>query len=208
MEDVGINFYPTKNPDTKAAIAERVIRTLKGRIYRYLTKHNTKTYLDVLKDIVIGYNTAKHRSIGTSPANVTKDNEKEIRQRLYPGKIVDKRRPKFPFHVGDSVRLAKEKTAFQKGYLPLWTEEVFTVAEILPRDPPVAKVKDLQGQPVEGTFYKEELQKITLPNDAVFRVEEVLDTRTDSSGAKSYLVKWLGYPSTMNSWVAETDMLV
>lgn len=206
MREAGINFYTTRNPDTKAAIAERSIRTLKGRIYRFLTKNNTKRYIDHLDDIVTGYNRAKHRAIGMRPIDVTKASEGAVRRRLYPGKLHEIHT--FPYSVGDAVRLAKEKTPFQKGYLPLWTEEIFTVAEVIQRDPPVARVKDSQGEMIEGTFYKQELQKVIVNANSLYRVERVLEERADQDGHKSYLVRWLGYPSSMNSWVNESDMTV
>lgn len=58
-----VNFYTTQDPDTKAAFAERVIRTRKGKIYRFLTHKQTKRYIDVLPELVLSYNRTKHRSI-------------------------------------------------------------------------------------------------------------------------------------------------
>lgn len=137
MIDLDVNFYMTKNPDTKAAIAERSIRTIKGRIFRYLTANSTRRYLDVLRELVSGYNNAVHRSIGMSPSEVNEQTESSIRRRLYPGRV--HKAYSFPFQVGDMARLAKESTPFHKGYLPLWTEEIFKVKKILPRMPPVAQ---------------------------------------------------------------------
>lgn len=204
MVDLNVNFYTTKNPDTKAAIAERSIRTLKGRIYRYLTANNTRRFVDHLEDMVSGYNNAVHRSIGMSPAEVNEENESLVRRRLYPGRV--NRNYNFPFKVGDMVRLAKESTPFQKGYLPLWTEELFRVINILPREPPVAQVEDMTGEPIEGTFYKQEMQKVRLSPTSTFRIQEVIETRKDENGNDQHLVRWLGYPESMNSWVNDDDI--
>ena len=35
----------------------------------------------------------------------------------------------FKFNVGDRVRIVKKKKAFEKGYTPRWTEEVFTTSK-------------------------------------------------------------------------------
>ena len=35
------------------------------------------------------------------------------------------------FKVGDSVRVSKYKTIFEKSYIPNWTTEVFTIVKIL-----------------------------------------------------------------------------
>lgn len=37
---------------------------------------------------------------------------------------------------------------------------VFTVSECIPRFPPVYKLKDYDREPIEGSFYKPELQKV------------------------------------------------
>ena len=37
------------------------------------------------------------------------------------------------YSVGDKVRLTKKKTTFEKEYTPRWTEEVFTIDEVLRR---------------------------------------------------------------------------
>ena len=62
---------------------------------------------------------------------------------------------------------------FHKGYLPGWTDELFQVAQVFGDNPPYYKIKDLQDEWLEGTFYEEELQKIYKKND-VFRIERIL----------------------------------
>ena len=64
-----INGYEAIN-DTKAAIVERVNRTLKNKMYRYFRVENTFRYLDVLQDLVESYNNKYHRSIGMKPSQV------------------------------------------------------------------------------------------------------------------------------------------
>lgn len=198
FEENEINFYTSQNPDTKAAVAERVIRTLKGRLYRYFRKNKTWKYLTVLPKLVRSYNHTKHRSIGTYPANVTKQTEAEVRRKLFPTKHV--KAPKFKFHVGDKVRLAKERNVFDKGYKQLWTEEIFTVCKQKPTYPPVYKLKDYNNEVIVGSFYEPELQKVE--ESQVYTVDKVLKTRI-SNGKKDYFVSWRGYPSSMNSWITD-----
>jgi hypothetical protein len=50
-----------------------------------------------------------------------------------------------------------------------------------------------------GTFYAEELQKV-IKTDDVYKIETILKKR--KKGRKvQYLVKWLGYPESFNSWI-------
>ena len=95
---------------------ERFNRTLKERLYRYITVKNTLTFLPVLQDLVLGYNRSYHSSIKMAPSKVTASNQEEVWNNLYSKRLNDKRlKPKFK--VNDRVRLNKFRT-FKKGYLP------------------------------------------------------------------------------------------
>ena len=48
-------MYSTYN-EGKPVIAERFIRTLKNKIYKYMTSVSKNVYIDILDDIVIKYN--------------------------------------------------------------------------------------------------------------------------------------------------------
>ena len=84
--------------DQKAAVVERFNRTLKERMSRYFSARQTNYYLDILLKIVKAYNHSWHRSIGMVPAQVRKQGEARIAQRLYgndggEGAWIGRRRP-------------------------------------------------------------------------------------------------------------------
>ena len=66
----------------KSVIAERFIRTLKNKIYKYVTLISKNVYIDELDDIVNRYNTTYHSTIKMKPADVKPstyiDSSKEI----------------------------------------------------------------------------------------------------------------------------------
>ncbi len=64
--------------DNKASIVERFNRTLKEKMYRYMTFNKTKKYIDVLQDLVSSYNNSIHSTIGIAPINVTEANVEKI----------------------------------------------------------------------------------------------------------------------------------
>ena len=67
--------------------------------------------------------------------------------------------------MDDTVRKSKYKRkTFDKGYTPNWTEEVFIIDKIQSTNPITYKICDQEGEPIKGTFYKEELQKTDLKN--------------------------------------------
>ena len=61
--------------------------------------------------------------------------------------------------VSDRVRIYSYKNKFDKGYKPNWTKEIFVVDEIKNTNPITYKIKDLDGEPIIGSFYIQELQK-------------------------------------------------
>ena len=59
-------MYSTHN-EAKSIVAERFIRTLKNKIYKYMTSILKNVYIDKLDDIVDEYNNTYHRSIKMKP---------------------------------------------------------------------------------------------------------------------------------------------
>jgi hypothetical protein len=72
---------------------------------------------------------------------------------------------RYKFKIGDQVRISKVKRTFEKGYLPNFSKEIFAISKQIPRDPPVYKLKDLDGEELKGTFYEKELQKVIKGDD-------------------------------------------
>jgi transposase InsO family protein len=202
MKEKDINLYNTYN-ETKASIVERLIRTLKTRMWRYFTAKKTMRYIDMLPDLVHSYNHSVHRSIKTKPADVTVENEQKVWHTLYDSHDVVKN-VKFKFKVGETVRISKIKRQFSKGYLPNFSKEIFTISKQIPRDPPVYKLKDYDGEELKGTFYDKELQKV-IKQDDVYEIEKVLKKRGRGNNVQ-YLVKWSGYPNKFNSWVPASEI--
>ena len=77
VDEQGIKHFSTEG-DAKASLVERFNRTLKERLYRYLTTANTLKFDDILPELVQGYNATRHRSIGMAPEDVTWDNEEDV----------------------------------------------------------------------------------------------------------------------------------
>ena len=51
-------------------VAERFIRTLKNKIYKYMTSMSQNVYIDKIDDIVNEYNNRYHRTIKMKPVAV------------------------------------------------------------------------------------------------------------------------------------------
>lgn len=201
LKKEGVAFFVTENDDIKAAIVERFNRTLKEKLWRYFTKVNKLRYVEILSQIVEGYNNSYHRSIKRAPNQVTIANENEVWHTLYGAKNIDYQLSKFK--AGDRVRISKNRRVFEKGYLPSWSEELFHVSQVKKTQPPTYVIKDDLGEELEGTFYEQELQKVG--DKEVYRIQKVLKQRGRGE-KKAYFVSWVGYPEKFNSWIRDRDL--
>ena len=194
-----VHHFVTYN-ETKAQIAERFNRTLKDKMFRYFQYAGQQhRYVDVLQDLVHAYNHSKHRSIKRRPVDVTATNAQRVWHTLYDKKLRSHTRQRPKFKVGDTVRLARKKNLFEKGYEEGWTEETFTVYKVVPSKPYAYRLKEYDGTKIKGSFYEQELQKVR--KQTVFRIEKILKTRNTRRGVREHYVKWRGYPHKYNSWV-------
>ena len=190
LKDNDIEMY-SMHSEGKSVVAERFIRTLKNKIYKYMTAISKNVYIDKLDDIVNEYNNTYHRTIKMKPVDV-KDNtyidfEKEL----------NNKDPKFK--IGDQVRNSKYKNIFAKGYMPNWSEEVFIINKIKNTVPWTYVTNDLNGEKITGSFYEKELRKT---NQKEFRIEKVLKKKGD----KLY-VKWKDYDNSFNSWIDKKGLV-
>ena len=83
LKRLNIKHYSISS-DRKCAIVERFNRTLKTRLFRHFTAAGNHRYVDILDDVVSGYNNTVHSSIKHKPNDVTLANEGIIRKILYP----------------------------------------------------------------------------------------------------------------------------
>ena len=159
-------MHSTHNEE-KPVVAERLIRTLKNKIYIYMTSVSKNVYIDKLDDIVNKYNNTYHSAIKMKSVNVNLntyiDSSKEVRDK----------NPKY--EIGDNVKISKHEIVFAKGYTPSWSKEVFVVKKVN-TVPWTCGVSDLQGKEIFGMFYGIGFQNT---NQKKFRVKKVIKRKGD-----------------------------
>ncbi|GFT43868.1 uncharacterized transposon-derived protein F54H12.3 [Trichonephila clavipes] len=64
--------------------------------------------------------------------------------------------------------------------------------------------RSIRMEPSSGTFYPQELQKVS--DSGFYPVEKVVRTRK-RNGKSEYLVKFQGYPDKFNAWLSDVRML-
>ena len=86
----------------KSVVAERFIRTLKTKIYKYMTSIRKNVYIDKLDDMVNEYNNTYRRTIKMKPVEVKDNTYIDFKNE------VNDKDPKFK--VGYHVRTSKYRT--------------------------------------------------------------------------------------------------
>ena len=69
LKDNDGDMYSTHN-EGKSVVAERFIKTLKTKVYKYMTAISKNAYIDKLDDIVSEYNNTYHATIKMKPVDV------------------------------------------------------------------------------------------------------------------------------------------
>ena len=101
--------------------------------------------------------------------------------------------------VGEYVRLSQIKPTFKKGYTIQNTLEIFKVIRVdNTQSPTIYFIEDLQGEPIKGIFYREELVPTTPP--------ETYQIYIIKSKIVAGKIQWRGYPDKFNSWIDESQI--
>ncbi len=213
LHNQDITLTITRNENIKSNYVERFNRTLKSLITRYMTHKNTKHYLDVLPDLLYNYNHTLHSSLPKlSPAQVNKSNELKVWEHLYVKPLLKQSKSKPPvvkkyvYKVGDLVRIPYLRRPFSKVLDLHWSEELFKIARRFKRQEiPLYKIKDFHDEMIDGSFYTNELQKVNKDTDIEWQVEKILKKKR-VKGKTHVLVRWLGWPSSFDSYVEESQL--
>ena len=145
-------MYSTHN-EGKSVIAERLIETLKAKIYKKMTASNSKSYFPYLNKLVHQNNNTNHHPI--------KKKTIDADYSALTGKI--ETNPKVPkFKVNDRARITKYKNIFSKGYTKNWSREIFIIDSVLKTNPWTYKLEDLNREKIIGSFYEKELLRSEL----------------------------------------------
>lgn len=195
LKQKNINNYTT-NSDTKAPSVERAIRTIRRAMARYFTHTNSQRWLEFLPQFVSFYNNRVHSTTKQRPLDVVNEPylinaSSETNQKPW-----DDIPP-----VGSLVRMNKDRGIFEKESRGTWSLEVFkVVAHNFTQAIPMVKLEDLLGEEIKGSFYPEEVQKITW--DGEKQIEEVIATRK-RKGRKEYFVRYKGWPDKFAEWTTK-----
>ena len=182
FKDNNVRIYHT-NSHLKAIVIERFNRSLRELMMKEFVKNNNTVWYNILPKLIKIYNNRYHSTIKMKPIEVNKNNEKYIKENIY---TYDKTTKIPRFKIGDLVRISlKRRPIFYKASANIkWTEELFKIHSINKSNVITYKIKDLNGEIIEGIFYERELQK-TKNTSQVYIIEKII-----RKNKNKYLVKW------------------
>lgn len=199
-----LKFSAKTNKFSKASVAERAIRTIKERLYKYFSEQNTLRWIDALPRLVQSINNSVCRVTGMAPNDVNENNAGDLMKQLYHPKTNAKNAR---YHEGDYVRIAALKPAFAK-HTANYTDQIFRVKKVLrSKTPPVYKLVNGLDQELDGYFYEAELTRTVRPTETTTRVEKIIRSRRRGDGKLEHLVKWLDHSDNFNTWVCEDEFV-
>ncbi|KAL3079418.1 hypothetical protein niasHT_031747 [Heterodera trifolii] len=207
FEQREIEKHEPVHSSVKASVAERAIRNVKQRLYRYFAETETLNWVDEAQKIVDGINSSPSRAHGMRPIDVGFSNAQRVWKRLYGGHGAPQKRRPPRFRKDDFVRMSREKGQFEKGYLPNYGDEILEVDEVLKGVRPIRyKLRDEHGEKFKGSFYEQELGRVRKDAETSYRIEKVYRKRKGADGSTEMLVKFIGYPE--REWVHESQFVV
>ena len=213
LQQAGIKIVHPSS-DKKAAIVERCNRTIQGILYRFLAHNQTKSYSNVLPDLIESYNTREHSTIKMTPTEAESPEKQQelldVHNKRYTDILQKSKKPKYA--VGELVLIQNlAKSGFRRGYDQSFNFEVLEIVEVKTNMPiPMYILKSMDDDKiVKGGFYAEELQPI---KGDVFKIDTVLKKRKyqgkgPNRGKKQILVKWRGYNNPSHTkWINVSDV--
>lgn len=200
-----IKHFVTQN-SVKASYAERAIKTIKSKLVRIMTHRQSRCWINDLNAITQSYNNTYHRTIEKTPASVTNEDRFNFWRAQEKERDNNPEVKGFKFKTGDIVRITYIRNVFSREYDERWTRELFIITSRFTKDGRcLYTLKDYDNEPILGTFYQEELQKVRVNNNTVYKVEKVLRRRMRNN-RREVMVKWLGWPNKFNSWILQSQL--
>jgi hypothetical protein len=208
LKKQGINLYVLKG-DHKAFQAELYIRIIKERLFKYLRANFKNTWPKVLQDIVSSINRTENKALNyLVPADLNSPTDdpivREARRNISVNpvkKTVEKNLP-----VGSYVYADFPDEPFTKAF-DFARGMVFVISHVNTKEKPyLYSLKELNDKPVKKKYYSWQLRVASDPYKTNLPIEKILQERKKGS-QKEFLVKWLFYDNSYNSWVPKKQLV-
>ena len=211
----GIEHITSKDSSQKAAPTERLIHFIKTKLFKAMAAENSNLWLDKLDSVVQAINGSYSRTLGMTRNEAALP---ENRARVFLKTVIEpemknialrvsKKRDTFMFKIGDTVRILMDQQ-FGKSYLGNYSQVLYTVTECKIRGGvPVYYLKELlTEEPIQGTFYEQEIKLVNLPPNQppVRNIEKIYSFRMMDNKEQVQV----SYPGTKGKqWVDYSQLI-
>ena len=149
LKEYETKLYSTYS-DLKAVFIGRFNRTLLHIINKPMFTNGDGNWVNILNDAVVTYNNNIHSTINMTPVDASNNPDKV--KYTFSFKNI---KPKLK--VVDYGRNADKRNIFSKVYTSNWNRELLKDNEVLKTQPPTYKIEAINGEIIEGKYYKQEL---------------------------------------------------
>ena len=127
----------------------------------------TRDWVSEYPNVIEKLNNRTHSAIGMAPNEVTYDNAGAVFTRLYPD-IAENRQPSTGlaprFSIGQTVRILRPPSVFEKGDVPKTTDEIYKISRILFHPVIRYKLSDIANNNIiAGSYNETELIPVSIP---------------------------------------------
>ena len=143
------------------------------------------------------------------PKDIGVKKDVEVKRETINSKQKDQtkdKKVKFLFKVGDKVRISHLCSASQREYDIKWSGEIFKISKrFIRQGQPIYRIIDWFNNPVKGTFYQKELQKVNVSNADIFKIEKILKYKGHGKN-KQAKIRWLNWPKRFDYWIPVSEL--
>ena len=216
LKEKNIILYSNSTKEVKNSIAEANLKHLKKKIYKFLTHYNINRYIDFLPQIISGINNTskrifKNKFLTPNILHLIKNRDflKKQFHLMYSDSIntFSKKKNIHSLKKYSYVRISllNRTNIFSKSFEKVNSGEIFQIYDIDKSQYPfLYKLRDLSGEKILGSFYKDELTEVILKNEYKIKI---LKTKIDENNKKFYYVNYINYPKKFNEWISENQLI-
>lgn len=191
----------------KSNYVERLIRTLKRKLYVTMQSKGSKEWEKFLPDVLNAYNNSTHSSTGIAPSKVRARDEATIWFNTKHNNFKKAPVPKpYKFQLNDRVKINQIRENFAKEFYENNSPRLYFISH---RDAPAGiqryRLKDENNRSLPGSYSERQLQLARVNAETRYRIEKIIK-RKRINNIPHALVKWFGYPSEFDTWIAVSEI--
>lgn len=194
-------------PPYKSNFVERLIRTLKKKLYAVMQSKGNRHWHRFLPAVIRSYNSSTHSSTDFAPTEVNEEDEGAIWFKTKHENFKKAPTPSpYKFQLNDAVKINQIRENFAKEFYESNSPRIYFISH---RRAPAGiqrySLKDENNRPLPGTYSTRQLQLVKVNENTRYRIEKVLHRKRINNIPHAF-VKWFSYPKSFNSYIPVSEI--